>query len=103
MNEVVIIKMAGAIVKTVSKNTICNVVATCWGELAESIEMLIPGIGDCAYIGNPTQKNVNRNNLRITNFLLLKFKTSFQLTGKNLAPSFFTSCILSFEYSICFI
>ena len=48
VNEVVIIKMAGAKVKIVSKNIICSVVATCWGELAESTEIFIPGIGVCA-------------------------------------------------------
>ena len=48
VNEVVMIKMAGAIVRTVSKKTICKVVATCCGELAELTEMLMPGIGDCA-------------------------------------------------------
>ena len=37
------IKMAGAIVRTVSKKTICKVVVTCCGELAESTEMLMPG------------------------------------------------------------
>jgi len=48
VNEVVMIKIAGAIVRIVSKKTICNVVATCWGELAVSTEMLMPGIGVCA-------------------------------------------------------
>jgi len=48
VNEVVMIKIAGAIVRIVSKKTICNVVATCWGEFAVSTEMLMPGIGDCA-------------------------------------------------------
>ena len=53
--------MAGASVKTVSKNIICSVVATCCGELAESTEIFIPGIGDCAYNLKLTKTKIINN------------------------------------------
>ena len=48
VNEVVIIRMAGAKVRTVSKNTIWRVVETCLGVVAVSTEILIPGKVACA-------------------------------------------------------
>jgi hypothetical protein len=74
--------MAGAIVRTVSKNTICKVVATCWGEFAESTEILIPGIGDCAYSGIPTQKITSRNKLRSMNLMSSEQATDCQQVEK---------------------
>ena len=73
------IKIAGAIVSTVSKNTICKVVATCCGELAESIEILIPGIGDCAYKGIPKQQIANSKKLRRMILILSKQEADCQL------------------------
>jgi hypothetical protein len=74
--------MAGAIVRTVSKNTICKVVATCCGELAESTEMLIPGIGVCAYRGMPTQKMASRKKLCTMNLKLSGQETAFEQVEK---------------------
>ena len=46
VKEVVMINKAGARVRTVSRKTICSVVATCSGLSAGFTEILMPGIGD---------------------------------------------------------
>ena len=46
VKEVVMINKAGARVRTVSRKTICSVVATCSGLSAGFTEILMPWIGD---------------------------------------------------------
>jgi hypothetical protein len=75
-------------VRIVSKKTICNVVETCWGVVAESTEMLIPGNGDWAKSGIFIQKNVS--NSKITDKILMYLKALFELMNpfKKLFPGF---------------
>jgi hypothetical protein len=60
------------------------VVATCCGEVAESTEILIPGIGDCAYRGIPTQKIASRKKLRSMKLMLSQLQTDCQPPEKQL-------------------
>ena len=63
----------------VSKKIICNVVEICWGELAESTEILIPGIVDWANMGIPKEKNTIKKNKFLKNIILIREKICIKL------------------------